>query len=914
MKFYYLIFLFPFIFSQISLAQTLQPFTLSVLNQNQEINPGSLYHCVLKISNSSSQSEKLKLNLQIPSSWQSLDSPDSITIPAKTDKIQIISILSDPKATTNFYPIKFIVQQGDVKDSIQTKIKILPFYQLQLKLTNFEENLFADKTHHYSYELQNQSNLPVEALITTTQNGKSTRQTTNIPAHQSHRDTLTIKSSASLTEARHKDFTIKASVVDQPQTQQIIHKKFTIIPTDVPPADPYYRIPIKVSTLIASTNKRGERIYAPLVDLSGRGQRQNKKESIAFQFRGPDRNDKKFYSIQSKYYFRYKNKQNDLTLGTATYHASYLLENLRYGIGASFKRQLNQFDWSGFINYPKYYPQIKKEYFLSSSYHFNEKWATTISYFSKESNRSQITQLGSWEGKGQLLELADFDWEYAFDLKQPQSKAVKSHLKLQLSPIRVTANLIHADKDFSGYIKNSDSYNLILNGKINRKINATLSYSKLEQNMALDTLYSNAPLRQQWNANFNWIFSKKFRLTASFNNRTSKDQLQHLFDYQTRTGQLLLSNTIHRINLNFQTQIGNTKNYLISQGSQSAFSMQNNLYFSYRGNDDFYLSAHINYSQDNRYSQSVAKTWQYSLSMNKKLTDRLNINIQATSSYDLEYYYMQRNLLSCNLNAKIGDNSQLGFQTRYNLIKNSTDKKELSLILRYTHQFKMPIAKNKETGVLEGAIHYSEKENKEGVLIHIGSQYTITNKQGVFSFPHLKAGQHYLTIDYSVLGIHALAETKGPYLVSVTPGVTNHFSLNISPDCTIHGVVKIKQEKASSPNTIISPVDKKGITLSITNGKENLQTTTDQFGHFQFKHLAPGRWTIQINKDKLPNGLIKEGQSRELDIQPAEDKQIDFILKKQLRIIKFQQTFNEPDIPNISFSEKSDDGQAYFKQ
>ena len=268
---------------------------------------------------------------------------------------------------------------------------------------------------------------------------------------------------------------------------------------------------------------------------------------------------------------------------------------------------------------------------------------------------------------------------------------------------------------------------------------------------------------------------------------------------------------------------------------------------------------------------------------------KMSVTLNYQNNYQVEEYYRDRSILSLNSNMKINLDNEIGAWVRYNLAHNTLDKRELEIMVRFTHTLHAPIRKKKDVGSLRGKIINNGVENLEGLVITLGGNRTITDKNGEFKFPVVKKGTQYLMVDPSNAGLFAIAEKQGPYLLDILPGIENHFELTLTKSVKISGnTVVVDEEKKGDKGFVTVKTKLNRLIVEAKNGDEVNRVYTDEKGCFSFEGLRPGNWNIQVYK----NGLTKEHELLTeyfgLNLLSGQNQTIEIKVKEKQRRIKFQ--------------------------
>ena len=312
-----------------------------------------------------------------------------------------------------------------------------------------------------------------------------------------------------------KSISLTATITNRPEINATSLYSYKLIPSEHVKFDPNNRFPVECSTLFVTDNPRGYSEYALMVDIAGQGFLDDKKTKfLRFHSLGPDRQGQPLYGIYDEHFIEYTNSKSKFFLGDQNYRLSYLTEYTRYGRGAQIEHKFNHLTIGSFINFPMFYPDIKRELAAYTTYSLSDNLILNVGYLNKLKNSGETHNLMSFSGIGNIFRWAKLDFEYAGGTSRTKLKqAVKTEMTINYGRLSLFYNFTYAEKDFPGYF--SDTRNILanLNFFLSRKINIGINYNQILQNMALDTLYGRAVSR-----NYKCTENGKLECTENGNN------------------------------------------------------------------------------------------------------------------------------------------------------------------------------------------------------------------------------------------------------------------------------------------------------------------------------------------------------------------------------------------------------------
>lgn len=867
-----------------------------VNNAKIELSPGSSTNVAVKLTNNNLTDQQVSLRIQMLQGWKCFSVLKDIQTPKLESTIKILSFNIPAACLAGEYSISIEVWNAQEQKigNISVPVTIVPKYELSIKVIDGSEYVFACDTFSVQFMIQNLSNSQAEIEGLLKGNGTVEKMSFSLSPDSSVFISRKISSEKGIMKSVKRNISLTASLVNMPEVRASATHLYTIIPSGDFKFDPYNRFPVQFSSFFVTDNPRGKRIYALMGEVIGQGfiDDQNTK-LLKFQFRGPDRRGKPLYGINDEYFVEYITPKSKIMLGDHTYKLSYLTEFSRYGRGGGAEHTFNQITVGSFINFPRFYPKIKREVAAYAAYESFSKFRLNVGYLNKLSNNEEVNHLVTLNGTGSPFKWASFDGEYAVGTSDKEYRqAVKTEMRINLRRINLLYNYTMAEKSYPGYF--TDTRYMLANGtiRLSDKIDIGVNYNFNHQNMALDTLYASAPFSKNLFFTLNYRFLNDGRLSASYNLRERQDRLEpKKFDYSENSMRLILNKRIRNLGFDLLCEYGNTENLLLPENERLNTMYHSRITLNYRNSDKFNLSGFISYHQNNRYIVQDQKNWVYGASFNTTVSKKLSLFANYQSSYNMEEYYLDRSLLDGRLNYSPNKNNSIEISGRYNLIKNSLDVKELAFMVKFVHTFNIPVSKKKNIGKLSGKVINKGVKNIEGLVLSVGTDQAVTDKDGNYSFPLLPAGNHYMMVDYPKAGVNAITETPSPYQVEIQAGKETKFNIALTRSSKISGKIVIVKEVATTDKAYAEIRNKLGkLMIEAKNEGEVFRIFTTEDGAFSFEGLRPGLWTVKVYEHDITKEYELVTDLFNLALTSGDAKYVEVKIKEKRRRIKFQKT------------------------
>jgi len=867
-----------------------------VNNAKIDLSPGSSTNIAVELMNNTITDQQVSLRIQMPQGWKCFSVLKDIQTPKSKSTIKILSFNIPAGCLAGEYSIS--VEAYNVLEqkigNISVPVTIVPKYELSIKVIDGSEYVFARDTFSVQFMIQNLSNSQAEIEGLLKGNGPVEKMNFSLSPDSSVFISRKISAEKGIMKSAKRNISLTASLVNMPEVRASGTHLYTVIPSGGFKFDPYNRFPVQFSTSFVSDNPGGKRIYALMGEVIGQGFIDDKKtRMLNFRFRGPDRRGKPLYGINDEYFVEYITPNSKIMLGDQTYKLSYLTEFSRYGRGGSAEHTFNRITVGSFINFPRFYPKIKREVAAYAAYESFSKFRLNVGYLNKLSNKEEVNHLLTLNGTGSPFKGANFDGEYAVGTSGKEYRqAVKTELRVNFRRVNLLYNYTTSEKSYPGYF--TDTRYMLANGtiRLSDKIDLGVNYNFNHQNMALDTLNASAPYSENLFFTLNYRFLKDGRLSASYNLRERQDRLEpKKFDYKENSMRLILNKHIGNLGFDLLGEYGNTRNLLLSENERLNAIYHSRMTLNYRNSDKFSLNGFISYRQNNRYLVKDRKNWVYGASVNTTVSKKMSMLVNYQSSYNVEEYYLDRSLVDGRLSYSPNKNNSIEISGRYNLIKNSLEVKELAFMVKFVHTFNIPVSKKKNMGKLSGKVVNKGVKSIDGIVLSVGTYQTVTDKNGNYSFSMLPAGSYYMMVDYQKAGVNAITEMPSPYLLDIPAGKEIEFNMALTRSSKISGEIVIVKEVAAADKTYAEIRNKLGkLMIEAKNEDEVFRIFTTEDGKFSFEGLRPGSWTVKVYEHDIPKEYELLTDLFTVALTSGDTKYIEVKIKEKRRRIKFQKT------------------------
>ncbi len=867
--------------------------------KRKEMAAGSTSNVLIMLTNHTDTFREVHIKLNTPdSSWRQVANYTPIQIEKNSAINKIISIHIPENIKSGDYSVELLVYDSTMNQPIgrvNIPIYVLPKYEIRVDKLKAPGFLFSGDTLGVKFLIRNLSNLEVNVSATIINDKKPEIRNFRIPKDSAVIANVAISVPKSLSNYSQYNVNLTASISDKPETESSSAYLFDIIPSGNEKFDGYNRLPIKISGILVSGNRGEQRNYGSMFDIRGGGLlNETKNRRLEFHFRGPNRDGNPILGLNDEYSLSYNSPHTEILLGDNNYRLSDLTESSRSGRGIGLKYNFGKLSVGSFFHLPRYYPEIKQIFSFYTGLKINQKIRFDAGYLTKINTDNKNISLMTLSGF-----ISPFSWgNTEFELATGQqlnlmTKAYRATFNINNSIFSSHFSYTHADPGFPGYISNSSYISTGLTANLAKKVNLSMNYDLNRSNLALDTLYTNAPYSKSLNAFIGYRMGPKNSMNFGVYINSLEDRApKPLFNYKKYTGRITLLSKFRRITLNIQGELGKILNFMeINNGDLTDF-YNGNFSLKYAFNSSFSMNGFVNYQGGKQYLITGFQRFYYGGSLQIDLKKKTYVSFDYQNNYELKEYYRDRSLLSLQMHQQLNRNHEFQLSANYNLVKNSLNKKELSIQFRYTCTINVPMSKKNNIGSLVGKVINMGVDHVDGILLNLNGNIAMTDKNGNFEFPVVKIGTYILAMDESNVGLNAIAGAPGPYRVTIEPGRATRFELTLTRSARIIGRLVIREdEKNSQKGYYPIKEDIENLIIEAASGTETFRVLTGREGGFSFDDLRPGDWHVKIYPNGIPQGYQLDRDQFDLKLSAGKEEKLDVVVHKKSREIKLQKKF-----------------------
>jgi len=900
-----------------------------VVEEMIETPPHNTVTCLFRITNTGSTSQEFVSEINLPKGWKLITKEFPFIVNSDQSETRLVSFYVSSTTIAGTYDILYRVRGREfpsVSDEYSFRVIVLPVRSVSISLVESPKFVIAGEDYKISYLIENKSNR-IESIALEFESSdnypvQSDQDQYNLnPGESVHFSVITKTESELSRVKKHMIIAKIKSLKDQKEIASLTNH-VDLIPKKIVSATPYHQFPVR-TTLKGFYSDRKSNNLGAQIDIEGAGTLNEKGEShIQFHFRGPDAYKKSVLADYDEYVVGYRNNKFSVYIGDRRFSLSHLTEKSRYGRGVEGKLNYKNYSFGGFYQKARWIFHANQEFGAYVNYSEKNKYKLGFNYLRKDMSDGSA-DIFSCVGKVVLFKKSSLDLEVASGIRNKKTQySYWMDLKSINSKINYLIRMIHADADFPGYYTDTQYLTASFSAPILQRFNINGNIRHQKQNYDLDTTRYSAPLSKNLEFGLNYRFKMGLTLDLDYYNRSSFDRLpDHLFDYTEHSVRFTVGQSFQKLNLSLSAETGQTNNKNFGKTSDMIRYM-GSLYFIPTYKQSYRLFAY--YDENMRYSLERQHQFTFGLNVNIQMFKGISLYFNYQNNSSNEEYYQDRDLIEAKLSYRFKRSHMLSLRCRQTLLPQSLDKKETAFLLEYNSSFNIPVSRKKDVGTVKGRVLDVETGNPvKNLIIKINGSSVVSNKNGEFVFPSVLPKKYYLRVDRSRIGLNYVTLPRTPLEVNVQGGEELWIDLGVARATTFSGRIVLYSAVHDTTHTmkdslqnheleeyfVVGNIDQakkqsgelnqNGMRTTITNQKIKMvedyplpnsiveikqgdyvkRQVTDVDGQFLFEELQPGKWTVKLYDNNMPENYQFEKETFEIELKPGE------ITKKNLKVI-----------------------------
>jgi hypothetical protein len=907
--------------------------------------PNNTFTVALRVANLDTRTQEFMTKIELPMEWKRINEDSIFKVQPGQETIRLISIFVPIRALAGIYPVAFIVQAKDdpsIKKQLLIDVEVLLQIKLKNQLLQSPKMVIAGKKYQADFLITNFSNgihtLDLEIISDKGFSYHCETEKLHLEPGESRPLSISVKTDPQSRKNTNHILRLiaKAKGPDQKMVHASSLASVEVIPKESGDEDYFHRLPTEIK-FIGLAHKDSNSIGQ--VEFSGSGSAEDRGiKRIDFAFRGPDSTELlKFGFFREEYRLSLETSRMSFNLGDSVFFLSKLSEYGHYGRGVEGIIKLSKFSLKAYYQESLFINPKRKQKAVKVSYKAGKWGNLSFNYLTnKEINRPE-DKIFSFQTQFFSKPL-NLNLEFAFSQKAEN----QDFLSDKALWIELSGNLkkafgyqlytIRSGVDYAGsytdLIFNSGRFSL----NLIRNFGLRAAYSDLKRNIQSNPSLS-ARKEQYMFFGTQLRFLKAINLSVDYRN-TKRQALfpEPLFDYEDRTIRIGLSPIFGAINFSGHVDIGVTHNSLTGKKS--------NL-LEYNASGNFNLFRWLSFGgyfqirdQDKDFTGDKERT--KNLNFNLRLNfGKTNLYVFYRTSWYHEFYnrilfdqslvekllFSHLNFFEVSFAHTLANGHSIALRMRHasNSMINHVPDEDIIGLLEYSIPIGFPVSRKTGLGELRGRVfdHKDSKRGIAGVILKVNSRSTVSNRNGQFTFHGLKAGSHSLYVDEVSLGPNRIPVIETPMNFMIEEGRRTSCNIGITKGAVIQGkIIVYGLEDKEVSKAIRLPQDKKerkfkerhplaNTLLQLKNGKQIHHRITDENGVFRFDGLKPGKYTLNVFDNNLPDLHYLEKDRFEFELTPGDSKKVIVRILPKIREIKIIKNGKVP-LRKNKYSENGD--------
>ena len=905
----------------------LEPGGPTLLSQS----PREIATTVIRVTNRTGSAALFESQLLLPQGWRAITPSFPFRLAPGETSVRLISFLVPEHTPAGDYPVRYRVERRDlpaVSGRISLSVRVKPVYQLQIDSLEVPSLVIAGEAFTAVYRISNHSNAPLEIGF-----GAESRKGLRVkPAggalSLAPGDSEVIELLVETQDegrALRDTLSLSAQALDG-ELSDSVEQSIEIVPRVSAGEETEYLIPTWFTTYFGGEVRDGERSSGMQISWAGAGPMDDTGERfLSFMVRGPDMTEDTILGRREEVWLEYISPNLELVLGDRSYRLSPLTEQGRWGRGGGFSWRAGDWEISAYhmreemtqrqlddavfdaedledawdLEAGLYYDDLwwGNETGLSVNRALTPDWALGVNVLHKRDNEGRNTVSTVQTGgllPGEILidvELGISDGDLG------DGKGLFAALSHSDEALRYRAKFYQADADFKGYYRNQRYLGAEFNYQAEGSPWDIRGYYRRQQ-LNLDLLPDlSAPLDEDALLGMGYVWPGGDRLGLDLRYRHIRDlQPDSDADAIEHALRLDFSKLLpqHDLSLSGNIELGRRHN---RHEDKQYDTLGYRLSGIWRPSRRASIGGYINYDDDATLYASREKRMTAGLNLDLRVSERISMGVQAETDVVGD---LKRQRVNGQLSYKRDNGHLIAVDARYD--RGIYD--DANLMVSYSMPIDLPVGRRTDVATVRGRI-FDETTGRgfSNVVLKLGQTVAVSNPDGYFSFPAVKAKDYELKVVGGSIPTGMIPNCTLPIAVNPRWDDSCPIDLPYIEGASIAGQVQLFAPAAEllpsqtfrgrsagfgqQPDISREDLKPSGgiarVLVTITDGEETMRRVTNPNGDFQFVGLKPGTWTVSLLRDGLPENATPIEDSYTFELEPGEGAEANFRVEQRIR-------------------------------
>jgi hypothetical protein len=620
------------------------------------------------------------------------------------------------------------------------------------------------------------------------------------------------------------------------------------------------------------------------VELMGSGSlRADGNDRFEMLVRTPDLQQKTLLGYRDEYRVEYDSKDLQLYAGDRNYILSPLTEYGRYAFGAGGSFHTGRVSVTAFANRDRFLSSHPREAAASVGFEISPRTQLSTNYLHRENDRTSniVTARGIvrefWKTHG--------DVEIGRDFGDGKDNAMALHWWGSDRWGSFAVRYIHAGPRYDAYYSDMDFKSATVTITQAWPFRFDANYRDDKRNLDLDTSRYSAPRSTYFDVGIGY----KNYLTVEYRYNRYRDDLP--------------GSSFARKLTSILVQAG-YNSPVIGVLGQFEFGTEKD---DYLGSSSIYRRYALIASLAPSMYQSYGVSLEYQRSNNlvtSEPLDRLSGSIRAGLSLPggtrlLAHFFSGQSLMNTNGSFTYLDLSIeqtlpfghiIGARARHSVSTPSSESENLAYLFEYGIPFALPLRISANSGIVRGSLHDAATGNPvPEAIITLDNLAVLTDGEGEFLFPDVRAGKHILDVDPAAIPRGYIPVPGLPLEVGLVDGEPREVTLTLVRAASATGIATI-DTTSTGPDSAIAAAGEgpplPNILLELSSGDRMQRQRTASDGRFSFLGLPPGQWHLRVLPESVPPGYRVSMDTAQFMLRPGGRQEIHLQARRVQRQIR----------------------------
>jgi hypothetical protein len=646
------------------------------------------------------------------------------------------------------------------------------------------------------------------------------------------------------------------------------------------------------------SDAEGQRASGWQPTLSGAGSLdEDNRRHLSFSLRGPDARDRGSLGVADEYWVRYSQGTMTATLGDDTYGLSMLTEPGRYGSGGLFGFQRSRWGLSTYHMRDRLGGSGTEQSGLNTYYWLSRDTRVDVNLLDKQGGELAGT-IESLRSETRWAPWLSTDFEAAqSDGDRERGRAYRGSLQGSAHGLRYYALGWRADPGYRGYLR--DKKYVSAGFDLPRRQGWGLrGYYRLQdwnleepEDLPLDPrrapnlqdLIRFAPTEQQASLGTEHSLGRATRFTLDYNLRKRADgHSTPQLDLMSRSVRAGLGRSWKSLSFLYSIERGITRDEILARQFDTTFHM---LSGSWRASPTQTYGFYGFRDENARANEPQPPQTTFGVSANYVIGVATSLSLNAQQNDTQTRRGGQYNVALRHERPDGGRFTLIGRRIKGRITQ--TD-----VMLTYSAPLGLPVARKADVGSLGGRVYDSETgAGLRSVLLNLDGLTAVTDDNGNFTFPVVKANTYRLSMDRANVAVDKVPVESFPLDVSVTAHELRQVQVALIRTVTISVTVKQRVSSTNGINGVpeSSPEAVHGVQnalVTLSRGDIVYRRLTDAEGRVKLGGLPPGTWTVTLAGEGIPAGYTSAAREQQLEVPPGTAAATEFELTPIRRDIR----------------------------